>query len=125
MVTMVTPVQLFSAGAEQTNKWQGCIPTTPPALWARGPIYAFKTPGGPPTPMPTGSLPIHQQLARTARPTVTPIATATSTPVPPPPTPRATATLFSTTRRPPRSTPGVTPTTTPTVTPTATPTPTP
>src|SRR5256886_11289477 len=60
-------------------------------------VYAFKLPGGTPTPTPTA--------------TPTPIATPTPTPPPPTPTPTTTPT------------PTATPTATPTSTPTATPTP--
>jgi hypothetical protein len=71
-------------------------------------VYAFKVPGGTPTPTPTS----------------TPTATATATPTPTPAgTPTATPTATSTPTATPTST--VTPTVTPPVTPTATASPTP
>jgi hypothetical protein len=91
-------------------------------------VYAFKIPGGPPTPTPTPTAsPTPSPTATptvtptpspTATPTVTPTATPTSTPrVTPTPTPTVTST--------PTATPVPTPTVTPTATPASTPTPTP
>jgi hypothetical protein len=81
-------------------------------------IYAFKIPGGPPTPTPTPTAsPTPTSTASpTATPTVTPTATSTP-PVTPTPTPTATTA--------PTATPAATPTVTPTATPVVTPTPTP
>ena len=77
-------------------------------------VYAFKIPGGPPTPTPTPT------GSPTATPTASPTATATSTPpVSPTPTPTPTPTATST----PTATPVPTPTATLTPTPTVTPTP--
>jgi hypothetical protein len=84
-------------------------------------VYAFRVPGGSPTPTATATAtPI---ASPTSTPTATSTATATATPtvtstatVPPSPTPTATSTATST------ATPTPTPTTSPSATPTATPT---
>jgi PQQ enzyme repeat len=83
-------------------------------------VYAFKVPGGTPTPTPTST------PTATATATSTPTATPTSTPRPTPtptPTPAGTPTATPTATSTPTATP--TSTVTPTVTPPATPSPTP
>ena len=67
MVTMVTPVQLFSAGAEQTNKWQmhtynttGIVARRRIYIGTDSKVYAFKTPGGHRHQRQQGALSLHQ-----------------------------------------------------------------
>ena len=83
-------------------------------------VYAFRLPGGTPTPTPSATPSATTTPTVTATPSVTPTPTATHTPTPsvtPTATPRGTPT--------PRPTPSITPTPTPspTTTPGATPTP--